>query len=72
MNLEVRDIIKKKILDTKSIVIDYKYYSEKIGNDPEVVELFKKIQAEASMQVEELENLLNKYENGLFNNAGIH
>lgn len=40
MNLEVRDIIKKKILDTKSIVIDYKYYSEKIGNDPEVVELF--------------------------------
>lgn len=72
MDLETRDIIKKKILDSKENVKNYRLYSEKLVDIPEASELFKEFAEESEIQAQKLEKLLEKHEDKLFNYESIH
>lgn len=72
MDFETRDIIKKKILDSKENVKNYRLYSEKLVDIPEASELFKEFAEESEIQAQKLEKLLEKHEDKLFNYESIH
>ncbi len=62
MNLDTRDIIKKRLLDAQESVRDYQMFSHK-SDDPEVTSAFKEFAEESAMQARKLQQLLGKYEN---------
>ncbi|NMM61222.1 hypothetical protein HBE96_00595 [Clostridium sp. P21] len=61
MNLDVRDIIKKRLLDAQESVRDYQMFSHRV-DDPEVTSTFKEFAEESAMQARKLQQLLSKYE----------
>lgn len=59
MELDTKEIIKKKILDAQEMVRDYEVYSKKV-NDAEVADLFKEFAEECGFQASNLQKILEK------------
>ncbi|HHV47063.1 MAG TPA: hypothetical protein GXX53_09280 [Tissierellia bacterium] len=62
MELNTKEIIKKKILDAQEMVRDYEMYSKKV-QDAEVADLFKSFAEESGYQAKKLQELLKKLDN---------
>ncbi|WP_125152677.1 hypothetical protein [Clostridium rectalis] len=62
MELETKDIIKKKLLDAQESVRDYQCYSKRIDDNPELAVLFKEFAEESAMQARKLQQVLTSYE----------
>lgn len=61
MDLDVKEILKKKILDAQEMVRDYEVYSKKINNE-EIAKAFKKYAEECGYQAVNMQNLLEEIE----------
>ena len=61
MELNIKEILKKKILDAQEMVRDYEVYSKDV-RDAEVADLFKKFAEESGYQAKELQDMLKKIE----------
>lgn len=62
MELNNKEILKKKILDAQEMVRDYETWSKKI-DDSEIADMFKDYAEECGVQAAELIKILNhKYE----------
>lgn len=59
MDLNTKEIIKKKIIDSQEMVRDYKVYSGKV-EDMEVAEMFKTFSEECGYQAQKLQKILEK------------
>lgn len=59
MELNTKEIIKKKILDSQEMVRDYKVYSNKI-EDIEVSDIFKTFSKECGEQAKKLQEILGE------------
>ncbi|NLW40328.1 MAG: hypothetical protein GXY96_05300 [Tissierellia bacterium] len=61
MELNTKEILKKKILDAQEMVRDYETYSKKV-EDAEVADLFKDFALESGYQARKLQDMLKKLE----------
>ncbi len=61
MNMDQKDMIKKKLLDAQEMVRDYEMFS-KHTNDMEIAETFKMFAEETGMQARRLQAVLDKLE----------
>lgn len=59
MELNTKEVIKKKILDAQEMVRDYEVYSKKV-NDVEVADLFKNFAEECGYQASNLQKILKE------------
>ena len=59
MELNTKDVLKKKILDAQEMVRDYEMYSKNV-QDTEVSDLFKTFAEESGYQARKLQDLLKK------------
>lgn len=59
MELNTKEILKKKILDVQEMVRDYEMYSKNV-QDTEVADLFKSFAEESGYQAKKLQELLKK------------
>jgi len=59
MELNTKEILKKKILDAQEMVRDYEMYSKNV-QDAEVADLFKNFAEELGYQAKKLQDLLKK------------
>lgn len=62
MNMNTRDTIMKKLLDSQENVRDYEMFSKQV-QDQEIANIFKKFAEESGMQARELQKLIDKYDN---------
>ncbi|MTI48599.1 hypothetical protein [Sporosalibacterium faouarense] len=62
MNMDQKDMIKKKLLDAQEMVRDYEMFS-KNTSDTEIAETFKMFAEETGMQARRLQAILDKTEN---------
>ncbi|KNF09492.1 hypothetical protein CLPU_3c02720 [Gottschalkia purinilytica] len=60
MDLNEKDILKKKILDAQEMVRDYEVFSKKM-RDTELAETFKIFAEESGMQARRLQEILKKH-----------
>jgi hypothetical protein len=58
MEIDTKDILKKKILDAQEMVRDYQRFSSKIDN-PELAEVFRISAEECGMQARRLQKFLD-------------
>lgn len=61
MDLNLVDVLKKKILDSQEMVRDYEKHSKKI-RDTEIASAFKDFAEESGMQARKLQSFLDKSE----------
>lgn len=61
MELNTKEILKKKILDAQEMVRDYEMYAKKV-EDQEVADLFRTFAEESGYQASKLQKLLKKIE----------
>lgn len=61
LEMNSKDIIKKKILDAQEMVRDYETFSKKM-RDTEIAETFKMFAEETGMQARRLQAILDKEE----------
>lgn len=61
MQIETKDMIKKKLLDAQEEVRDYQKYSDKV-DDGEIRDTFRQFAEDAAMQASKLQCLLARYE----------
>lgn len=61
MDLDMKDVLKKKILDSQEMVRDYEKFSKKM-RDTEVAETFKIFAEQSGMQARRLQEMLKKTE----------
>ena len=61
MDLNLVDVLKKKILDSQEMVRDYEKHSKKI-RDTEIASAFKEFAEESGMQARKLQSFLEKSE----------
>ncbi|NLX62586.1 MAG: hypothetical protein GXZ06_08845 [Tissierellia bacterium] len=61
MDLNTKEILKKKILDAQEMVRDYEMYAKKV-EDQEVADLFRTFAEESGYQASKLQKLLKKIE----------
>ena len=61
MDLNLVDVLKKKILDSQEMVRDYEKHSKKI-RDTEIASAFKEFAEESGMQATKLQDFLKKCE----------
>lgn len=59
MELNTKEVLKKKILDAQEMVRDYEMYSKKV-TDIEVADLFKSFAEESGYQARKLQDMLKK------------
>lgn len=59
MDLDTKDVLKKKILDSQEMVRDYEKFSKQI-RDTEIAETFKIFAEESGMQARRLKKLLEE------------
>lgn len=62
MELNTKEVLKKKILDAQEMVRDYEMYSKNI-QDAEVSDIFKAFAEESGYQASKLQDLLKKIDN---------
>lgn len=62
MELDTKEILKKKILDAQEMVRDYEVHSKNI-QDAEVSDLFKNFAEESGYQARKLQEMLKKLDN---------
>lgn len=63
MDLNTKEILKKKILDAQEMVRDYEMYAKKV-EDQEVADLFRTFAEESGYQASKLQKLLKKLDKG--------
>ncbi|NLY67205.1 MAG: hypothetical protein GX069_06560 [Tissierellia bacterium] len=63
MELNTKEILKKKILDAQEMVRDYEMYAKKV-EDQEVADLFRTFAEESGYQASKLQKLLKKLDKG--------
>ncbi|MBB6215658.1 rubrerythrin [Anaerosolibacter carboniphilus] len=61
MEMNTRDTVMKKLLDTQESVRDYEMFSKQVS-DEEVAGLFKRFAEECGMQARKLQALMDKYD----------
>lgn len=61
MQMNEKDIIKKKILDSQEMIRDFETFSKKM-RDTEVAETFKMFAEETGMQARRLQAILDRME----------
>ncbi|MGF7056555.1 hypothetical protein [Brassicibacter mesophilus] len=61
MEMNTKDMVKKKLLDAQEMVRDYEMFSKQTS-DTELVETFKMFAEESGMQARRLQAILDKYE----------
>ncbi|MFS8542102.1 MAG: hypothetical protein LOD89_08430 [Tissierellales bacterium] len=59
MELNTKEILKKKILDAQEMVRDYEMYAKKV-QDAEVADLFRTFAEQSGHQARKLQDLLKK------------
>ena len=62
MELNTKEVLKKKILDAQEMVRDYEMYSKNV-QDAELSDLFKDFAEESGYQASKLQHMLKKMEN---------
>ena len=62
MEMNTRDTVMKKLLDSQENVRDYEMFSKQVA-DKEVASIFKIFAEESGMQASKLQELLNKFDN---------
>lgn len=62
MELNMKEIIKKKILDAQEMVRDFEVHSKEI-HDTEIAEAFKSFAEESGQQARKLQSILKNMEN---------
>ena len=62
MELNTKEILKKKILDAQEMVRDYEMYAKNV-QDVEVSELFRSFAEESGYQASKLQAILKKIDN---------
>jgi hypothetical protein len=61
MEMDIKDIVKKKLLDAQEMVRDYEMFSRQV-NDTEIAETFKMFAEESGMQARRLQAIVDKLE----------
>ncbi|RKD31456.1 hypothetical protein [Thermohalobacter berrensis] len=61
MDINLKDAVKKKLLDAQEMVRDYEMFSKEI-RDTELAETFKMFAEESGMQARRLQAILDKLE----------
>lgn len=59
MEMNEKEVLKKKILDAQEMVRDYEMYSKEVG-DVEIAKAFKDFAEESGHQARKLQDLLKK------------
>lgn len=59
MELNIKEVLKKKILDAQEMVRDYEMYAKNV-QDIEVAELFRNLAEESGYQASKLQDMLKK------------
>ncbi len=62
MELNTKEVLKKKILDAQEMVRDYEMYAKNV-QDVEVSELFRTFAEESGYQASKLQEILKKIDN---------
>ena len=62
MELNTKEVLKKKILDAQEMVRDYEMYAKNV-QDMEVSELFRTFAEESGYQASKLQEILKKIDN---------
>ncbi|MBZ2174108.1 hypothetical protein K8M07_02485 [Schnuerera sp. xch1] len=59
MELDAKEVLKKKILDAQEMVRDYEMYAKNV-QDTEVADLFRNFAEESGYQARKLQDMLKK------------